>query len=35
MTRKCRNCGGEINGSGSLCIDCEREIYGDCSGDGR
>jgi NMD protein affecting ribosome stability and mRNA decay len=29
MTRRCRNCGDEINGSGSLCVSCKKEIYGD------
>lgn len=33
MTRKCRNCGDEMNGSGSLCVCCEKSIYDD-RGDG-
>lgn len=31
--RVCRNCGGDIRGSGPLCADCEREIHGDFAGD--
>lgn len=33
--RVCRRCGGDINGSGSLCGSCEREIYDDLAGDER